>query len=141
MNHITGFYRIVSLFLLVAATGISSLAQSTSNESDNAATFETQNLADFVGMYGDRTVGLSGSNLTFQREGMPMAVSLEQVDTDTFEIVIPPGAVVQGHAEGDMPQLVFARNEAGKVNMLRFVMKDGTEVASSSKNAPTADAN
>jgi len=141
MNYITGFHRIVSLLLLVIATSISSSAQSSSESTDTATAFEAQNLEDFVGRYGERTIGLSGSALTFQREGMPTAVSLKQVDSDTFEIIIPPGAIVQGHADGEMPQLIFARNEAGKVNALRFVMKDGTEVASSPKGAPKTDVN
>lgn len=95
-------------------------------------------LQEFVGSYGPRHVFIENGALHYQREGMPMAVAIEAAGVDSFVVVIPPGAQVQGPG-GDhvIPAFVFRRDESGQVSSLSLVNPDGTVVGKAEKDAET----
>ena len=130
MNYFTRLSRFVALALFLVASGLQANAQ---NAAEEIASITKPDLNQFAGTYGPRTIGVSGDHLTFQRDGMPTAVLLKEIETDMYEIVVPAGAVVQGHGGGDLPRLHFTRDDHGKVDGLTFVMADGMVVGTEKK--------
>ena len=128
MNTFTKTTRFVALLMVLAFSASISHAQ------DSPELTEMQ-LKEYAGTYGPRTIGISGKNLTFHRDGNTVATTLKHVEADEFEIVIPPGAVVQGHGDGPLPNLHFTRNDDGVVDGLKFIMPNGQVVAESKKAA------
>ncbi len=101
-------------------------------------TNEASSLDEFVGSYGPRHIYLENGALHYLREGMPTAVAIEAAGVDSFVVVVPPGAQVQGPG-GDhvIPAFVFRRNEKGDVTALALVNPDGTVVGEAEKDAET----
>ena len=90
-------------------------------------------LGDYIGSYDGREITLSGSTLSYFREGMPMPAALKNIAEDHFEVVIPPGAQVRGPVGGQVPTFRFNRDDSGDVESMTLVNPDGTEVATFKK--------
>lgn len=84
----------------------------------------SKNFAEYAGSYEGRKIEFKNDILTYQQEGMPTAVQLSPTGTDTFELLIPAGAVVQGGHNGPIPSFLFNRDEDGDVVSLSFVLPD-----------------
>ena len=123
----------LSLFLVVLAMTVpTAVAQ----ESADAVPAEApaSDLNDFVGSFGPRHITLSNDRLFFQRDGMPTSVQLELIETDTFKILIPPGAQVRTPAgSSGMPSLLFNRDEDGTVISMSLVDEEGTVLSTSER--------
>lgn len=93
----------------------------------------TADLTDYQGSFEGREFQVDNDVLTYYREGMTQAIQLELIAADHFEIMIPPGAVVQaadGHA---IPTFRFKRDESGAVTSLEIVQPDGSVGATHAK--------
>ena len=81
-------------------------------------------LKEYVGSYEGRNISLSGSTLSYKREGMPFPATLKKIEEDHFEVVIPPGARVRGTINGKFPTFRFNRGSSGEVESLSVVNPD-----------------
>ena len=94
-----------------------------------------RDMKEYVGTYEGRTIIANNGKLSYQNQGMPSPVQLKEIADDTFEIVIPAGAIVRGATDGKFPTIKFKRNESGAVEILEFVNPDGSVKGSYSKES------
>jgi len=131
--------------LLLAGCGSANAVaqeQSGNSEADGSNTEQAETvaltaemLAQYAGRYGARQIAVAGLSLTFQRDGMPTAVSLKSLGDDKFQIIIPAGAVVRGPAaNGPPPIILFDRAENGRVVSLSLVNGDGEVMSTSERD-------
>jgi hypothetical protein len=93
-------------------------------ESDEAAQpvaeDTAEELAPYVGTFGDRQVRLENGRLFFEPQVGP-TLPLKRVEGDLFELELPRGAA----APGPIPKLRFERDAQGHVHALSFVNDAG----------------
>ncbi len=94
---------------------------------------EKIDLAEYQGSYEGRDVQLADGVLTYFRTGMQNSVELGYLGDDRFEIVIPPGAVVQAQGGHSIPEFQFNRDEDGKIVSLSFYEPTGELMATHPK--------
>lgn len=127
-------------FMFAAWSGPETLAQdadqSVATESVTAPTPEE--LSEYVGSFEGRDFILDGSTLTYFRQGMQGAIELKLIGKDHFDIVIPPGAQVQGPAGHQIPTFKFMRSEEGVVTSLVILNPDFSEVSRHMKRPEAA---
>ena len=121
-------------FLPAAALLLLTMASSAqpAHRSPDTGTIKAD-LTEFQGDFEGREFQVDNDVLTYYREGMAQAIQLELIGKDHFEIMIPPGAVVQtadGHA---IPTFRFNRDDAGVVTSLEIVQPDGSVSATHPK--------
>jgi len=122
------------ILCLAFLPGRTVLAQETTGQDSGENQELEQNLEQYVGSYGPRHITFANGTLLYRRDGMPSSVSLKSLGDDSFEVIIPPGAMVQGPGGGnEIPTFVFNRSESGVVESLSLVTEDGSILATSKR--------
>ncbi len=91
-------------------------------------------LGEYVGIYGERSILISGTGLAYKRAGQP-ELELQKIGKDTYKIVLPSGA----RSRGPIPTVRFDRDENGKIKSISLVLPDGREVGTYAKQAKTQE--
>ncbi len=111
------------------------MAQDSEEKPVKMSVVDEDDLKQYAGSYGPRNILFKNGELMYQREGMPMAISLEELGDDSFAIIIPEGAQVRGAAaHGPIPIFVFNRNDDGEIVSLSLVDPDGNIMSTSDRS-------
>ena len=76
-------------------------------------------MAEYVGVYGVRTVSLENGVLKYTREGMGVKLEMQEIEEDLFVLVLPANARSSG-----VPNVRFNRDEQGNVVGLSLINPD-----------------
>jgi hypothetical protein len=80
-----------------------------------------EKLGEYAGVYGERTVAISGNGLVYYRAGQP-ELALQEIAKDKYKILLPAGV----RSRNRVPTIRFDRDEKGKIKSLSLVAKDGS---------------
>lgn len=90
-----------------------------------ASDAERPPLTDYEGSFEGREFLVENGDLTYFRAGMMDSITLAVIGEDHFDIVIPPGAVVQTQGNHEIPTFQFNRDEDGNVVSLSILAPGG----------------
>lgn len=121
-------HSLLTLTVLFLLPG-SAFAQDAVSEAET----ETFDPAVYQGSYEGRDVQMENGLLTYYREGMMNSIELGYIGEDRFEIVVPPGAVVQSRDGHAIPTFRFDRDDDGKVVSLSLIAPSGELMATHPK--------
>ena len=90
-------------------------------ETANSPPVDEAAMAEYVGVYGVRTISLENGVLKYTREGMGVKLEMQEIEEDLFVLVLPANA-----RSASVPNVRFNRDEQGSVVGLSLINPDGS---------------
>ncbi len=86
-------------------------------------------MAEYVGVYGVRTISLDDGVLKYTREGMGVKLEMQEIEKDLYTLVIPSNT-----RSASVPNVRFNRDEQGSVVGLSLISPDGSVMETTNKD-------
>ena len=98
-------------------------------ETTTAPAVDEAAMAEYVGVYGVRTISLEDGVLKYTREGMGVKLDMQEIEEDLFGLVLPANARSQG-----TPNIQFNRDDQGTVVGFSLINPDGSVMETVTKD-------
>lgn len=102
---------------------------SSKQEAVDSLSVDESALAEYVGVYGVRTISLDNGVMNYTREGMGVKLEMQKIEKDLYSLVIPSNA-----RSTSAPNVRFNRDERGSVIGLSLINPDGSVMETTSKD-------
>ncbi len=100
------------------------------HETADSPPVDEASLAEYVGVYGVRSISLDGGMLKYTREGMGARLDMQVIEDDLYKLVIPSNA----RSSNAVPNVRFNRDEQGTITGFSLIGPDGSVVESAEKD-------